>query len=233
MAKTHGKKALTLLNGYNISSYLKDFKFNGSRDSAKTSCFRQNSESYLSGMNDGTFTAGGLFDGAASEADEILSAAFNNVADNNLVHIPGGNAIGKSGRAMDCIKTAYDISVTVDDAASISAAGQSNVGVERVTVLHNLVAEAIDAEGAYRDLGAAGANGGAAYIQATAVGDTLDVVVEHSADHLAWNTLCTFAQLTALGSERVAFAGAVNRYVRVVTDVGALASTFLVAINIK
>lgn len=67
------------------------------------------------------------------------------------------------------------------------------------------------------DNAASSANGGAAYLEVTAIalGGYTDVTIKarHSADNITYADLATFANVSVVGGQRVTFAGTVNRYV--------------------
>lgn len=100
--------------------------------------------------------------------------------------------------------------------ASYQGSGQVDEGV----ILHELSAETADGdtEGADSvDNGASSANGGAGYLQVTALslgGHTnLTAKVRHSADDITYADLITFTAVTAApAAERKTVAGTVNRY---------------------
>ena len=234
MAFKHGKSIFVLLNGYNITEFLSKIDTPMSVDTAETSCFGNDDKTFIGGLKDATLSADGMYDGAASAIDEILSNILSGVNNgSNILWMPGGNVIGEIGYAMNMIQTSYNTMGTKDDATRIGIAGQSSVGRERVKLIHELKAETITGASASQNLGSAGANGGSACIHATAVTGTLEVVIEHSTtgDFTGEETtLCTFTDLTASGHERLVFAGAVKQYVRAKYTITTGPATFSVAI---
>ena len=73
------------------------------------------------------------------------------------------------------------------------------------------------------DAGAPSPDGAVGVLICTVLEDTaptLDVVIEDSADGVAFDPLITFTQLTLPGSEKIAISGAVRRYVRATWTVG-------------
>lgn len=102
----------------------------------------------------------------------------------------------------------------------VTSTGPMDPGV----FLEDLTTIAVDTSGTARDNGALTANGGAAHLHVTDLtGLTGDqIIIEHSTTGVgAWATLVTFANVTALTSERVEVAPGttVNRYLRVGDDV--------------
>lgn len=105
-------------------------------------------------------------------------------------------------------------------------------------ILHALGARTADgnSEGAEsQDAGASSANGGAGYLQLTALalgGHTaLDVKIRHSADDSSYVDLINFTDRTAIGGERIEVAGTVNRHLAAswdFTGAGSPSATFFV-----
>lgn len=234
MAFQHGKSIFVLLNGHNITGYLNKIDTSYTADTSETTTFGDEDKKFIPGLKDAILSAEGFFDGDANAVDIILDTilAGTNIG-NNMIWSPQGNVIGNTGYAVNMVQTAYSVMKTKDDAVKISMAGHSSVGRERIKLIHELKSEAAIGTSASQDLIVAGANGGSAYIHATAITGTFDCVIQHSNTGTFTGEetiLCTFTQLTALGHERLTFAGAVKRYVRVSFTITTGPAVFCVAI---
>jgi hypothetical protein len=218
MAFVHGKSSFIMLNGYDLTGYLNKIDTPATADTAETTCFQSDNKTFLPGLKDGTLSAEGLYEASANAVDEILNSVFAGAnSGNNIMWFPSGNTLGNIGYAMNMIQTAYNVTGTKDDAARINMAGQSSVGRERVKLLQAHASVAATGDGTQDDNDAATTEGGAAYIHASAVTGSLDVIIEGSATGAfsgEETTIATFTQLTGRGHERIAISGTIPQYVR-------------------
>jgi len=236
LAFQHGKSGFIMLNGYNITGYLNKIDVPASAETAETSCFGLTDKTFIAGLKDGTLAAEGLYEASASAIDVILNTIFAGAnSGNNILWIPAGNTIGNTGYAMNMIQTLYNVTGTKDDAARINLAGQSAVGRERITLIKAHASVPSSSAGTTNNNGAASVNGGAAYIQASAVTGTLDAIIEHSTTGAfagEEETIATFTQLTGLGHERILIAAGttIKQYTRVKYAIGTGPAVFAVAL---
>ena len=178
-------------------------------------------ESLATGLRRAEVEAGGFYDDRADGLNEALAdtEATNYVVSWNLT----GNTIGNKFNGAEGL-----FGGTYERAASLGGLHRAT-GIWTVTgqvdsdglILHNLTAETVtgDTEGAgSQDNAASSANGGAGYLQVTAIsgsGATFDGRVRHSADDISYATLITFAQVLladAQKAERLTVSGTVNRH---------------------
>lgn len=212
MAAVHGKTTRVFINGRHLSSEFDSFDLAISADAADGSHFDATSKEYHGGQTASTLTLGGLFSDSAASADEILSAA---VGDGTIWCIlPAGDAAGRAGYGVVGHNTGHQVMATKDDMARVSASCQGDVA-ERILSLISLTTVTSSGNGASQDAGASSSAGGSAYLHATAVTGTVAVKVQHSADNNTWADLGAFADVTAIGGQRIAFSGTVNRYTRI------------------
>ena len=221
MAFGHGKTVKVYANGYNLTSYLNTIETPRTADIAETSVFGLTAKTYLAGLTDATWSAEGFFDGGAAAVDAILNAALA-AEYSELVWYPQGDTFEYYGYGMAAINNAYNVLATLDNAVRIVAGGQSVVGRERGISLHALGAEASAWTGSTNDYGAASSDGGSVYLNVTAVTGTIEVSIRHSDDDFSADDdeLVAFTAVTALGSERKTFTGAVKQYVRGIAAIG-------------
>ena len=220
MAPSAGTLAKVYLNGRDISTYLRSAGSAGNRDMLDSTTLGLNDRAFTPGLRNATFTGEGFFDGAEDAIDKVLADAMNAPA-SVLTYLPYGDALGNRGIGIDGDESGYDIASPVDGLVTTTLNVQSSVGNEPVRVLHALGAETATGNGTGVDESASSANGGAGYLQVTAMdrttGDeTLDVAVQHSADNVTFVDLIAFAQVASATpqAQRVAVTGTVNRYVR-------------------
>jgi hypothetical protein len=235
VAFEHGSKAQVLVNGYDLSPFLRSFSSPASVEAVEVTTFGATAKSYIPGLLDATLTAEGLFDGAAQAVDEILAAALGK-KDSIWNWYPQGGEVGKRGYGFAAIETSYEVETPVDGVAAVSVEAQSSVGREPVVVLHELREEAIDGSGTIIDNGAATNNGGVGYLHVAQITGSVLVTIEHSSDNFVADVLplITFTLVNASRkAERVAVSGTVKRYVRVKWDITGGPATFHVAFGRK
>lgn len=159
----------------------------------------------------------GFYNDAANAANAAL---VNPGASVVLAFAPEGNAVGKRFVGSPLVQVDYVRQLTRGALhkgnATYKSAGNHDEGI----ILHALGAETAasgNTEGAQsQDAGASSANGGAGYLELTALtlgGYTnFAVKVRHSADDITYADMVTFTTRTAIGAERIAVTGTVNRH---------------------
>lgn len=234
MAFSHGSVADVYVNGYDLTAFLNSVAMASSVDTAETTTFGSSAKTYIPGIMDGTVSAEGFFDGAAAAVDPVLATALGNSQASVWNVMFAGDGLGNPAHCISCIETAYDVSADIQDAAKISVEGQSIVGVERGLVAHALQARSTTGNGTALDNLASSANGGSAFLQATAFSGLSSIVikVQHSTDNVTFADLATFTTVAAApAKERITFSGTVNRYVRASWTISGTGScTFAVAV---
>lgn len=209
---THGKTTKVFINGRHLSAEFDSFDLNLAADTADASHFNANFKEFDGGTTSGTLSMGGLFMDTATGADAVLSAAVG--ADTVWCIFPGGDTAGLSGYGIVGNNTSHQVMATKDDVARVTAACQGN-NAERVVSLMTLATKTSSGSTTAVDNGAATAAGGSAYLQASAITGSVAVKVEHSSDGTSWSDLVVFAAVAAIGGQRVAITGTINRHTRV------------------
>lgn len=235
MAFAHGKITRVLYNGYNLSGYLNEISLAREADLAETTTFGTSYKSFLAGFTDGTLTLGGYWDGAAGAIDPILAATLGSDTAGVLTYSPNAaDAVGDIAYQVATKSTSYEVSSGINDVTSISAEVRASGQITRATVIHALEAETSTGEDTSVDGAAQSTTGAIAHLHVTAASaaDTLDVVIQDSANNTDWSTLGTFAQVSAIGSERLTIAGTVERYVRASWTIGGSDPSFTFAVTI-
>lgn len=218
MAFIHGKSATVLFGAYNLSTYLNELGLTKTIETGETTTFSADSKTYVVGLQDGTASLSGLFDGDADAIDAVMQAAI--ASDNRDVTTlsPAAEAVGVVGYLVDAHTGTYEISSPVADVVSVTADLQSEAGIERGVLLTDASAISSTSSGTSYDSGASSANGAVAHLHVTANDrdDDIDVKVQHSSDNVSWVDLGTFTTVssTSTTSERITITGTVNRYLR-------------------
>lgn len=229
MAFSHGSKAKVLLNGYDISGYVKSAGFSGSLDTAETSVMGSTAKSFVTGLLDATVNLSGYFDGATGALDEIMNSA-SGVASDGIIYCPQGYATyGYSAWGFDANTSSYEITTDVGDAATWSSTFSSNMGFERGVLIHEYKNESVGGQSATGiNQTASSTNGGVLYMQASTAA-SLIVKLQDSADNSSFadvtNAVTTVTSTRSF--QRVSFSGTVRQYVRCLwTGTGTFAASF-------
>lgn len=220
MAFLHGKGTAVVFNQSDLSSYFNDATITRTVETAETTAFGASSKTYIVGLQDGTVSLSGMFDGSAGAVDEVLQGVLG-TEDGALVSVfYGGATAGNRVSMGQAEATSYDVSAPVGDVVAASAELQADDGIDNGIALTGLAAVSSTGTGSSQDNSASTANGGAGVLHVTA--NTRDgattIKVQHSADDIVWADLATFTNVSAstTTSERVEVAAGttVNRYLR-------------------
>jgi hypothetical protein len=181
-----------------------------------------------------------LFDGSANAIDEILSTALNGT-NQDLIVLYDGDEAGKTGYATRSLHTSYEITAPVEDVVSVSASAQSNVGIDRITVLEAMGAETVTGESSELDSGASSANGAVLYLQVTDVTGTfaalegLTVSVEHATSSGgAFSSIGDFTLVDSSNQhERLTVSGTINQFVKATWTIDGTTPSFSLFVAIS
>lgn len=232
MAFVHGRKAKVYVNGYDLTAFMRAGSIQRTADMAEASPFMTDAKSYIPGMHDATISGEGMYDGAAAAIDEVLDAILGVATHANVLVDIGDEAVGSVAHGMKAGETSKDVDTATDDVAAVALEFQSSSGAERCLIHKPLtvITTSNDGDGTSIDNGASSAYGGVGYLHVTsATGGSLVVKVQHSADNSTFADLITFTAATAIGSERVAVSGTVNRYTRASEALSASTQTYVMA----
>lgn len=220
MAFIHGKNASVLHGSTDLSSYLNSAQQQTSVATAETTAFGNSAKTYLAGLEDSTLSASGMFDGAASAVDEVLSASLGSDTLAPVLLAPSGIALGSRVILGQAKTTSYQVSSPVGDVVSVSYDAQLDGGADYAVALTALAAVTATTTGTGVDNTASTANGGIAQLHVTANtwSANATIKVQHSSDNSTFADLASFTVVstTVKTSERVAVAAGttVNRYLR-------------------
>lgn len=217
MAFSHGSQAAIFGNGYALCPWTKSVSSGAQVTMENTTvlCNTSGAQSYMAGLEDGTLSIEGLWDGAADAIDEILDAAFT--AGAIFTHCPQGDELGYPASGLVATRASYDIQTPGNTLSKFSASAQSNVGLERGTIIYPEATLPIGTGTLTAiDNGAPTANGAVAYLQCLdkAGVDTHYINIQHSSDDMTYVPLIEF-EIDAIGAQRITVTGTVRRYVRI------------------
>ena len=229
LAAIHGKNTKVYIDEFDLSSYFNQFDVSTNQEVAETTGFQSSSKTYILGLADATLSGSGMWSADADGSDEELSALLGNLTTPILTIPIGAGTIGNRAWLAKAHELSYQIGSPVVDITSVGVDFQcSSDGVANVThAAASGVQLTTGASIAFGSLGAlatvdnaaATAAGGIGVLHAptnTAAGGTTTWKIEHSVDDAVWADLLTFTALAAstAGSQLVAVAGTVRRYIR-------------------
>jgi hypothetical protein len=225
MAFRHGKNTAVFYNGADLSSYFNEASVSQDIETAEVTAFGDDAKKYITGLQDGTLSAAGMFDGSEGAIDSVLSSVIGAENSDVITLAPDGVTVGKRAYSAAVRETSYEISSPVSDVVSANLEVQATDGVNTGVLL--AVRETITAsgEGSAVDQNASSSDGAIGYLHVTS--NTMDGAttfkVQDSTDGVAFADLITFTNLSAsaTGGQKVAVTGTVDRYVRALHDPGA------------
>lgn len=230
MSFVHGKNTVVLVDQYNLSAYFNGVDAEQKLDTPETTTFGKSAKTYLPGLQDGSLSLSGLFDGSASAVDAVLAAALAATSDNIVsVLFQGAGTQGSVGRICKAIESSYKVSAPVSGVVSASANFQPDDGQHAGVLLHLLQAETTATNTTAVDNAALTSNGAVANLHVTAfTGTNIAIKVQHSVDNVTFADLITFNSVTGVGAQQGVVTGTVNRYLRVIWSGTFTSATFAV-----
>lgn len=164
----------------------------------------------------GTLAIGNTGAGIVAVLPQVGVIGFNGGV---FTHLPQGDGVGRVAYGFRGFQTSYKITGAVGSVQAVSIDAQGNAGYERMNVLHPLQTEASAGTSAMFDMGTPpGPNVQAiAFVQSGNTGLGLVLTISHSSDNITYVPLGATVTLDPLapGGIRLAYAGAILRYVRV------------------
>lgn len=188
------------------------------------------------GVSRAEISQGGFFDDTANSVNTALVTVGG--TSRVLSYGVEGNTVGKRFMGLSgTIQNKYERIASLNAVHRANASHAVSGIAEEGLIHHALGAETVDGDttGADSlDFGASSANGGSAYLHVVAYSGFTSVVfkVLHDTNDSGYATLGTFTTITAIGSERITFAGTVDRYTACSWDVtGSGSVTFMIGIR--
>lgn len=216
MSFKHGSVAKFYYHIFDFSPQIEGVETSFERDMAEASPLGGVWGEGFPGARRAVLAVDGIYNGADYQNAARAWDAFNNATRGVWMHLPQGDAAGVWGY---CGVATISQSNVNADSSDVGKMPFAVVGTDRADlsqVLKPLAQVVAAGNSASQDGGASSANGATAYALATALTtpQTLSITIEDSADNIAWATLATFSNFTAVKSEAKAITGTVRRYVR-------------------
>jgi hypothetical protein len=211
----HGKGTGVLFDEFDLSSFFNQANASRVIQAVNTTTFGNDDKVYIAGVESGSVSIQGLWDGSAAAADEVLDGAIG--SESIITIAPQGLAtVGNKVIMLKGEDVSYQIRSTASDAVRIVAGGTADGGVRTAGVLlQPLEAETTTFNGTSVDNGGDSDFGGVGHIHVTVFsGTNATVKIQDSANDTDWADLITFASITGLVSERLTVAGTVDQYLR-------------------
>lgn len=218
MTFKHGKNAKALFNGYDLTAYLRGGDLDVNVDTADTTTWSNTWKTAIVGTQAAMYAFDGLFDPTFAP---VFTTGLGGTS-GLLTVAPSGAAIGDLVRMMPVIKTGYAESSPVGDVVGFKFGCLSDTVPAFGRVQYALTAVTADSNGGNLDNGAQTTTGAIAFLHVTGVssGDDITVTIEDSSTGSSgWATVGTFANVAAIGAQRIVIAGTIKRYTRAVFDV--------------
>jgi hypothetical protein len=115
MAYRHGKDTVILLAGNDISQYTNTTSREDETQVHKTTGYGAARESYQSGLGDGTFTIGGVYNDAVGGPARIIKPLKVAGAAVTFIYRPEGTGSGKAQDSVQVLIKTFNISSPVGD----------------------------------------------------------------------------------------------------------------------
>lgn len=225
----HGRRTQVLVNQFDLSTFFKNAEINSEAAMLDATTFTAQAKQFLPDFTEGSVSLSGLWaadqfeatnnpTGLDNRVDDVLQPILG--VDTDQLFLIGQEGLGSVGLNTQIFtgkETKYSITSPTNNLVSAMAEVKSNGLIQQAILLAHQTARSASGNGTSYNAGAATTFGAKAQIHCTAAssGDTLDVIVEDSADGSSWATIGTFTQLAAVGSQRISIAGTVRQFVRV------------------
>lgn len=238
MSFSHGKNTGVAVAGYDISLFLNEAVAGRSADTAETSHFQSQAKTYVLGLDDGTFTVKGLFDGGTGAIDEVSDFLLTaNEVDAILpMTVAPGDAftVGSTVKSAAVKVTAWEVTSPVGDVVTISGAFQANGGIRAATLLSNSQPLSANLTGVTVDNSAPTGGDTTFFSHITnGMNGTVSVLVQQSTDGTTWVDFVTLSTVAANanGGQVAIGAGGTDRYLRVMVTLAGTTGTATVIVS--
>lgn len=232
MAFKHGKDTAIHASEFDLSTFLNASDPSQEHNLAKTSTYKGEAHTYISGLSEGGIEFGGLWD---ATADTILNAQVQSANGEPWAVALDGFAVGNMVRTCKARTTKYVAASPVGDVVTYTVSVKADGGIDiGVALQDSIAAETAAGSAAGTDHSVLTSNGGVAQIHLIAfTGTDLTVKVQHSTTDGTYIDLATFTQLTAAGSEQVTVAEGttINRWLRATWTGTFTSATFAVTFS--
>lgn len=227
--------ALVLVDGYDLSSYLKSVKPGLEIDALDVTTFTDApNKAFVSGIRGGTLALEGFYKntpGTLNGSEDVLGAAFEGTQPKVVTVALVKRTLGEPVVMVYSRHVKYEIGNSIANLVMITAELEAvEDTVERGLITHPLAPTIGTAATTLIDNLTPTSNGGVAHLHITAVGGLAIITVQHSADSVNWIDLAAFAPTSVVGTQRVEFTGTVFRYIQAAYSIATSPVTFAVAV---
>ena len=235
MAAKRGLGASVMVNGYDLSTFLKTASPDLSIELLDATTFQApgGDKIFVGGFRDGKLSLEGFFDSDPTnqnEIDDVFNAVIGGTTKQVVTVSPeGALTLGNRCYLIDADTVKYAVGSPATGLIMSNAEVQSSSGLGYGVILQPKAALTATGNGSSVDNAASSANGGAGHLHVTAKSGTTPTItgkIQHSVDNSTWVDLITFAALAVIGSERVEVTGTVNRYLRFIRTIGGTGPSF-------
>lgn len=115
MATRHGKDTVVIFNGTDISQYTNTTSREDETAVHKTTGYGAAREQYQSGLGDGTFTIGGVYNDAIGGPSAVIKPAKKAGLPVPFIYRPEGTGSGKAQDSVQVIVKTFNVSSPVAD----------------------------------------------------------------------------------------------------------------------
>jgi len=218
MAVKAGENVRVYLDGYDISGYASKVSVGLKGGLTDVTTLNSAGHKHARTLADNIASVEGFYD-----EDGINIALEARRSSSGVLSIMDGESHGSVAVCGNAAMDDFSYDTVVDDVIKANASFKFNGLAGSGKVIGAKATHTADSNDTTVDDSAGTTAGGEAYLHVFSVSsaDTIDVTLRHSTDNFSSSDvlLCTFTQASAITAEKVAFTGAVNRYVRAVYDV--------------
>lgn len=218
MAKQSGLGSRFLVGGFDLSGDINALSsIAGTMAPIDATDITQSAHSRIPGLRDGNMAFTSFFD--AANAHPVLSALPT--ADVLMSYLVPPLVVGSPVACVNAKQVSYNGTRGNAGDLMFTVEGQANGFAEEwcLSLTPGIRADTAATNGADLDGGAATTFGAQAYLQVTQfTGSSATITVQHSPDNATWSTLAAFAAVDAApDTQRIAVAGSVDRFTRVIS----------------
>lgn len=212
------------LGGYDLTTDSTSVEMASLARDVESTTLGQAAEKFVSGIYGGEFSHDGILDGTAGQ---INTAGAALIGTNPVATLAVSNTAGKRAMSGQVLETSFKTPAPLGGLVMATVTGVTDGKVEQALVVQEKVTKTGNFDSASVDNAASSSGGGTGFLHIFAANGTADVVIEESSDDGggdAFATVLTFAQFSAVGSQRVAITSSVERYIRVALTLGTATS---------
>jgi len=233
-----GEHVQVLVDGYDITGDHNKIAINDARKMLAASAFGEAVEKYLPGQRQPKLEHNGYLNPLAGRSHPVLNGVLIDGVVSVLLGQNADPVVGDPVYNLVTQQEQYNSNMEVGSVVPFVAMFTNRNGARAGWGV--ALAVPVDftntINGSSVDNGASSGNGGVAFLQVlqAAATDSYSIVVEESANDSSWSTVATFTlDASAIGSERLALSGTLERYLRfTATRSGSAGDTVRLAMSV-